>query len=144
MGGCPLVVLARVAVRADGGITLHVDQVLKGRAGETLVFPPSTAAVEPDWTRAVVAFGDPSTIARGVTWAWHVTASGAVDPERLEQLPGTPQTLVAMLAWFGRLPGPDDLPQVGDAPAFDWRFAVPILAALAAVAGALRYARPRR
>src|SRR6266550_1912309 len=75
------------AVRSDGGITLHVEQVLKGHAVETLRFPPSAAAVEPGWDRAVVAFTDPSTIARGVTFAWHVSASGALDPERLEQFP---------------------------------------------------------
>src|SRR6266566_9343524 len=77
VSGCPLIVLARVAVRSDGGITLHVEKVLKGNAGETLRFPASASAVEPGWARAVVAFEDPSTIAGGGTFAWHVSASGA-------------------------------------------------------------------
>jgi len=141
---CPLIVLAGVAARSDGGITLHVEQVLKGHAGETLVFPPSTSAVEPGWARAVVAFTDPSTIARGVTFAWHVGASGALDPERFEQFPGTPQTLDAMLAWFGRLPVTDAVPAAGDAPVPDWRLALLALAGLAALGGALRYRRPSR
>jgi hypothetical protein len=143
VSGCPLIVLAWVTVRSDGGITLHVEQVLKGHAGETLRFPASTSAVEPGWARAVVAFEDPSTIARGVTFAWHVSASGALDPERLEQFPGTPQTLDAMLAWFGRMPATDAaLPAAGDAPAADWRLALLGLAGgLAALAGAVRYRR---
>ena len=141
VSGCPLIVLAGVAVRSGGGITLHVEQVLKGHAGETLRFPPSTSAVEPGWARAVVAFTDPSTIARGVTFAWHVTASGALDPERREQFPGTPQTLDAMLAWFGSLPATDALPAVGDAPAPDWRLALLALAGLAAFAGVVHYRR---
>jgi hypothetical protein len=142
VSGCPLIVLARVTVRSDGGITLHVDQVLKGHAGETLRFPVSASAVEPGWARAVVAFEDPSTIAGGVTFAWHVTASGALDPERREQFPGTPQTLEAMLAWFGRLPATDALPAAGDAQAADWRLALLGLAGgLAVLAGAVRYRR---
>jgi hypothetical protein len=140
--GCPLVVLADVTVDADGGVVLHVEQVLKGHAGSVLRFPPSSPAVEPGWARAVVAFFVPSTIAGGVTHAWHVTASGAVDPERLAQFPGIPQTLDAMLAWFGRLPATDALPAAGDAPAADWRLALLGLAGgLAAIFGAVRYRR---
>ena len=142
VSGSPLVVLARVAVRSDGGITLHVEQVLKGHAGEILQFPPSDSAVEPGWARAVVAFTDTSTIAGGVTFAWHVSASGALDPERREQLPGTPQTLDAMLAWFGRLPATDAMPAATSAPAADWRLALLGLAGgLAAMAGAVRHRR---
>jgi hypothetical protein len=80
-------------------------------------------------------------LARGVTFAWHVSASGALDPERLEQFPGTPQTLDAMLAWFGSLPATDALPAVGDAPAPDWRLALLALAGLAAFAGVVHYRR---
>ena len=142
VSGCPLIVLARVAVRSDGGITLQVEQVLKGRAAESLRFPPSASAVEPGWARAVVAFEDPSTIAGGVTFAWHITASAALDPERREQFRGTPQTLDAMLAWFGRMPATDALPATGDAPAAAWRLALLGLAGgLAAFAGAVRYTR---
>lgn len=144
VSGCPLIVLARVAVGPDGGITLHVEQVLKGHAGETLRFPADSTAVERGWARAVVAFQDPSTIADGVTFAWHVTASGALDPERREQFPGTPQTLEAMLAWFGRLPATDAaLPTAGGTPAADWRLALTALAGGAA-AGAVGTRRGRR
>jgi hypothetical protein len=144
VNGCPLIVLAEVAVRSDGGITLHVEQVLKGSAGDTLRFAPSISAVDPTWVRAVVAFADPSTIARGVTFAWHVSASGALDPERLEQFPGTPQTLEALLAWFGRLPATDVVPAPGAGPVADWRLPLLALASVAAFAGALRHQRRRR
>lgn len=78
-------------------------------------------AVEPGWARAVAAFFDPSTIAGGVTHAWRVTASGAVDPERLAQLLGIPQTLDAMLAWFGVAPTIDTEQGAAAMPGADWR-----------------------
>jgi hypothetical protein len=134
---CPLIVLARVAVRSDGAVTLRVEQVLKGHAAAHLPFPPSTPAVQPGWTRAVVAFTDTSTIARGVTFAWHVSASGAVDPERLDQFPGIPQTLDAMLAWFHGLPATDALATAGDTPKQDPRLAVVAAVAVVAFAGAV-------
>ena len=59
VSGYPLIVLARVTVRSDGGITLHVEQVLKGHAGETLRFPASASAVEAGWARAVVGVRGP-------------------------------------------------------------------------------------
>jgi hypothetical protein len=55
-----------------------------------------------------VAFTDPSQIdSRVPTYAWHVAAGGAVDPERYQQYPGTPQTLSAWIAWFDHLPATD-------------------------------------
>jgi hypothetical protein len=142
--GCPLVVLADVTVNADGGVVLHVEQVLKGHAGSVLRFPKSSSAVEPGWARAVVAFFNPSTIARGVTFVWHVTASGAVDPERYAQFPGMPQTLAAMLAWFGEAPATDTQRAAGAIPGPDWRLALLALAGLAGFVGAVRYRRPSR
>ncbi len=142
--GCPLVVLADVTVEADGAVVLHVEQVLKGHAASVLRFPHSASAVEPRWTRAVVAFFDASTIARGVTYVWHVTASGAVDPERLAQVYGIPQTLAAMLAWFGVPPATDTERATAAVPAADWRLPLLALAGLAGFAWALRYSRPSR
>ncbi len=144
INGCPLVVLADVTVEADGTLVLRVEQVLKGHAASVLRFPTSSPAVEPGWGRAIVAFFDPSTIAGGVTHAWHVTASGAVDPERIGQLPGIPQTLAAMLAWFGVAPATDTERAAGAMPGSDWRWALLALGGLAGLAWALRYSRPSR
>ncbi len=146
VGSSRLVVLADVTQRSDGGFDLEVERVLKGHAAATLRFPVTpSAAVQPGWKRAVVAFRDPSTLdSRAVTIAWHVAASGALDPERYQQHPGTPQTLAALLAWFGRLPATDALPASLAPAAADWRAAILVLAGLAGLAGASRRTRPGR
>lgn len=141
-----LVVLAEVVRRADGGITLNVERVLKGSAGRVLRFAPTLqAAVQPGWARVLVAFTDPTELDfRAPTIAWHVTAAGIVDPERYEQYPGTPQTLAAMLAWFDQLPATDALTSAGAPQAPDWRLGVLALAGLVAFVCAVRYTRPIR
>ena len=103
-----LIVLAEIHERADGGFTFTVEQVLKGRAGNQLAYPP-LAATPPfqGWTRAVIAFADPSTDDfRAPTIAWHVASDGTIDPERFQRYPGLPATLSAMLAYFA-LPATD-------------------------------------
>jgi hypothetical protein len=146
VGSSRLIVLADVTQRPDGGFDLKVERVLKGHAAATLRFAATPSpAVQPGWRRAVVAFTDPTTIdSRAVTIAWHVAASGALDPERYQQYPGTPQTLAALLAWFGRLPATDSLPATGAPTGADWRPAILVLAGLAGLAGALRLSRPSR
>jgi hypothetical protein len=138
-----LIVLADVVRRPDGGIDLEVERVVKGHpSSTTLRFPPTPqAAIQPGWGRVVVAFSDPAEIDfRAPTIAWHVDASGALDPERYQQRPGTPQTLAALLAWFG-LPA-TDAPSAARPPAGPgWRPAVLALAGVASLAWALRHGR---
>lgn len=140
-----LIVLADITERRDGGLDLSVERVLKGRAATVLHFPETAqAAVQPGWKRAVVAFSDPKEIDfRAPTIAWHVAGSGALDPERYQQYPGTPQTLAALLAWFG-LPATDTPPAARPEGGLDWRPVVLALAGLASLAWALRYSRPSR
>ena len=137
-----LVVLADITQRRDGGLDLEVERVLKGHAAATLRFPETPqAAVQPGWGRAVVAFSDPTEIDfRAPTFAWHVEASGALDPERYQQYPGTPQTLAALLAWFG-LPATDTRPAAEPPESPDWRPPILALAGLASLAWALRHSR---
>ena len=139
-----LVVLARIVHRSDGGITLEVERVLKGRAARFLRFAPTLqSAVQPGWARAVVAFTDPTELDfRAPTIAWHVTAVGDIDPERYQQYPGTPQTLAAMLTWFDRLPATDTVTAAGTPQRHDWRLGVLALVGIAALVGAVRHSRP--
>lgn len=99
-----LIVVARVDIRPDGGVTLDVERVLKGTAGARLLFQPTDIAPPLEgWKRAVVAFTDPATIDfRAPTIAWHVADDGTIDPEGFQQHPGLPRTLDAMLLAFGQ------------------------------------------
>lgn len=104
VGAAKLVVVARVDIGPDGGVTLDVERVLKGAAVARLVFPPTDIAPPLEgWKRAVVAFTDPATIDfRAPTIAWHVADDGTIDPEGFQQHPGLPRTLDAMLVAFGQ------------------------------------------
>jgi hypothetical protein len=150
-----LVVVARIDIGPDGGVTLDVERVLKGTAGARLVFPPTDIGPPlDDWKRAVVAFTDPATIDfRAPTIAWHVADDGTIDPEGFQQYPGLPRTLDAMLLAFGQdatepasapgaaLPSPP-APRPGDPPA-----ALPVVIAGAAAIGLaalILFARWRR
>jgi hypothetical protein len=97
-----LVVVASVTVRADQGVVLDVERVLKGASARHIVFePPTMAPVLDDGGRAVIAFRDQSTIDfRAPTYAWIVGPNGAIDPRGLQRYPGLPATLDAMLTWF--------------------------------------------
>jgi hypothetical protein len=98
------VVVARIDIGPDGGVTLDVERVLKGPAVARLVFPPTDIGPPLEgWKRAVVAFTDPATIDfRAPTIAWHVAYDGTIDPEGYQQYPGLPRTLDAMLLAFGQ------------------------------------------
>jgi hypothetical protein len=104
VGKAKLVVVARIDIGPDGGVTLDVERVLKGTAVARLVFPPTDIAPPlDDWKRAIIAFTDPATIDfRAPTIAWHVADDGTVDPEGYQQYPGLPRTLDAMLVAFGQ------------------------------------------
>ena len=99
-----LIVVAMIDMGPDGGVTLHVERVLKGTAVARLVFPPTDIGPPlDDWKRAVVAFTDPATIDfRAPTIAWHVADDGTIDPEGFQQYPGLPRKLDSMLAAFGQ------------------------------------------
>jgi hypothetical protein len=104
VGEAKLVVVARIDIGPDGGVTLDVERVLKGTAAERLVFPPTDIGPPlDDWKRAIVAFTDPATIDfRAPTIAWHIADDGTIDPEGFQQHPGLPRTLDAMLLAFGQ------------------------------------------
>jgi hypothetical protein len=107
IAGAKVVVVASVTVRPDEGLVLRVEQVLKGISPHQLVFePPTMAPVLDSGGRAVIAFADLATIDfRAPTYAWIVAADGTIDPGRLQQYPGLPRTLDAMLAFFNITPG---------------------------------------
>jgi MYXO-CTERM domain-containing protein len=104
VGEAKLIVVARIDIGPDGGVTLDVERVLKGTAGARLVFPPTDIAPPlEDWKRAVVAFTDPATIDfRAPTIAWHVADDGTIDPEGYQRYPGLPRTLDSMLVACGQ------------------------------------------
>jgi hypothetical protein len=104
---CRLIVLADVEHLGDGALVLDVTESFKGIVGAELRYTDEPqAAVQPEWTRAIVAFSDPSTLDfRAPTVAWHVVDDGTVDPEGWQQYAGVPPTLADWEATFGVGPG---------------------------------------
>jgi hypothetical protein len=98
-----LVVVADVTGSTETGFTYSVETFLKGTSARTLQFGPDLqAAVEPGWTRVVLAFSNLTTDDfRAPTIAWHIGPDGTIDPEGYQQYVGLPRTLTAMLAYFG-------------------------------------------
>jgi hypothetical protein len=149
-----LVVVARIDIGPDGGVTLDVERVLKGTAVARLVFPPTDIGPPLDgWKRAIVAFTDPATIDfRAPTIAWHVADDGTIDPEGFQQHPGLPRTLDAMLVAFGQdaiesASAPDGALPTPQAPQPDDPPALPVViagAATTALAALILFARWRR
>jgi hypothetical protein len=149
----PVVVLASVTVRPDEGLMLHVERVLKGVSPHDMVFePPTMAPVLDNGGRAVIAFRDLATIdSRAPTYAWIVATDGKIDPGGLQQYPGLPATLDAMLDFFNIAPGSSTPELQSPAPAsessvFPWAAVTGAAAAgiAVAVAGGLLVLRRRR
>lgn len=121
VSGMQLIVVADVAGSPEAGVTYTVETFLKGSGPRELRFAASDlqSAVQPGWTRVVIAFSDPTTDEfRAPTIAWHVGSDGAIDPEGYQQYVGLPGTLPAMLAFFGLSSsvGPTTLPTVSGGP----------------------------
>ena len=121
VAGMQLIVVADVDGSPEAGVTYTVETVLKGSGPPELQFaaPDLQSAVQPGWTRVVIAFSNPTTDDfRAPTIAWHVAADGAIDPEGYQQYVGLPGTLPAMLSFFG-LPsstGPSAPPTASTGP----------------------------
>lgn len=99
-----LVALVRVQGTPATGFVLTVDRIFKGQAGPRLVYPPPQpiTALEPGWTRVVIAFDNPTELDfRAGNIVWHVAPDGQIDPEGFQRFPGLPPTLAAMIAYFG-------------------------------------------
>jgi hypothetical protein len=117
-----LVALVSVSGSPQAGYVLTVEQVFKGQAPSRLVYPPpqlqAAVAVEPGWTRVVIAFDNPTTLDfRANNIAWHVGPDGRIDPEHFQQFQGLPPTLAAMFAYFGLPATSTERPEPRDGPA---------------------------
>lgn len=136
-----LVALVSVEGTPATGYVLTVERVLKGRAGSRLVYPAPQwiSALQPGWTRVVVAFDNPDELDfRAGNIVWHVTSDGRIDPEHFQSFPGLPPTLAAMFAYFG-VPATSTGPPTN--PAGPNPFGAALLIALSLAGGMLIWRR---
>lgn len=136
-----LVALVGIEGTPATGFVLTVERVFKGHAGPRLVYPPPQGinALEPGWTRVVIAFDTPSELDfRAGTTLWHVTSDGRIDPEHFQSFPGLPQTLTALFAYFG-VPATSTGPPTN--PAGSNPLGVVLVIALSAGGGTLTWRR---